>query len=520
MSLNAKRIIVGLLSFLFLITLIIVAWVEGLKERVGVELEPVLTGDNKPCFDCHKEKTPGVTAQWADGKHAEVGIGCYDCHKAKKGDLDGWHHEGKFISTLVTPKDCGHCHKDISAEFQDSHHAKAGQILGSLDNVLGETVEGPAAANAGCKQCHGSKITFQKDATGKTKRDKNGKPLIDTGTWPNSGIGRINLDGSIGTCSACHSRHRFSIEMARRPDNCGKCHLGPDHPQKEIFDESKHGIAFVTADQQHKMNMGEKEWILGKTYTSAPTCATCHMSATKNQPSSHNPGKRISWTLRPIISKRQENWEDKKRNMEDVCLNCHAPDWVAGHYAQYDGVVDLYNNKFAKPAKEIMTALKKANLVTSAPFDDKIEWTFFFLWHHEGRRARMGASMMAPDYTHWHGLYEVADRFYNELIPEAHELAHDVPEIGELIASILKREEHLWKKGLSKAEMEKVKDFYQKRYGQKELETLLQDEPTKAIPKAPLAPKDKPSKTIPKEPINTPSPSPYKDDSLTEKKVH
>jgi hypothetical protein len=48
-----------------------------------------------------------------------------------------------------------------------------------------------------------------------------------------------------------------------------------------------------------------------------------------------------------------------------------------------------------------------------------IEWTWFLLWHHEGRRARHGASMMAPDYTHWHGMYEVADRFYNHLIPEA-----------------------------------------------------------------------------------------------------
>ena len=25
--------------------------------------------------------------------------------------------------------------------------------------------------------------------------------------------------------------------------------------------------------------------------------------------------------------------------------------------------------------------------------------------------------MMAPDYTHWHGMYEVAERFYMELIP-------------------------------------------------------------------------------------------------------
>ena len=42
--------------------------------------------------------------------------------------------------------------------------------------------------------------------------------MIDNGTWPNSGIGRINLDGSLGTCAACHSRHRFSLAMARRPE--------------------------------------------------------------------------------------------------------------------------------------------------------------------------------------------------------------------------------------------------------------------------------------------------------------
>ncbi len=468
MSLNTKRIIVALLSFLFLITLIVVAWVEGLKQRLETEPSPVVSGENKHCYTCHQEKTPGVTAQWADSTHAESGVGCFDCHKAVEGDIDSWHHEGKLISTLVTPKDCGRCHADISAEFQESHHAKAGQILGSLDNVLGQIVEGPAAAHSGCQQCHGSKIAMQFDGQKQIYRDKNGKPLIDRATWPNSGIGRINLDGSIGTCTACHSRHRFSIEMARRPDNCGKCHLGPDHPQKEIYNESKHGIAFVTADQQGKMHMDEKEWIVGQTYSAAPTCATCHMSATRNQKRTHNPGQRITWTLRPIVSKRQENWEKKKRDMVDVCGNCHAPDWIEGHYTQYDEVVELYNNKFAKPAKKIMDSLRRAELITKTPFDDKIEWTFFYLWHHEGRRARMGASMMAPDYTQWHGFFEVAERFYQELIPEARELAHEHPEVEAVIASVLEMKDHQWKKEMSPEDLARVQAFYEERYGQKE----------------------------------------------------
>ena len=69
-----------------------------------------------------------------------------------------------------------------------------------------------------------------------------------------------------------------------------------------------------------------------------------------------------------------------------------------------------------------MSALLANDLRTKTNFDDKIEWTWFYLWHHEGRRARHGASMMAPDYAHWHGTFEVAERWYQELIPEIREI--------------------------------------------------------------------------------------------------
>ena len=70
--------------------------------------------------------------------------------------------------------------------------------------------------------------------------DRQGLPngKFDPATWPNTGIGRINPDGSAGSCSACHTRHSFSKAQAREPQTCGKCHLGPDHPQMEIYQES------------------------------------------------------------------------------------------------------------------------------------------------------------------------------------------------------------------------------------------------------------------------------------------
>jgi len=467
MNLEAKKVVVAVLSLLFLGSLLVVAWVEGGKQRFAPEPPAEFTTESKACYDCHEEKTPGIAAQWVDSTHARLGVGCYECHRADEGDVDGWTHEGRLIATIVSPKDCGACHPEIRDEFEKSHHAKGGEILGSLDNVLGEIVEGPAALNLGCRQCHGAKVEFLRDAAGQILRDKTeGKPLFDTATWPNSGIGRLNPDGSRGACTACHSRHRFTVAMSRRPESCGKCHMGPDHPQAEIYAESKHGIAFATAVDQGLMNLEARPWIVGRDYNAAPTCATCHMSATPTHPMTHDPGERISWTLRPAVSTRMEDWERKRKKMQDVCRNCHTPDWIEAHYAQYDDVVDLYNEKFAKPGAAIIDALAKAGKITPTPFDDEIEWTWYYLWHHEGRRMRMGASMMGPDFTQWHGAFEVAERFYVELIPQALELAHGDETVLAAIEQVMDAPEHAWKKGLSPEVRSRLRDFYQKKYGQ------------------------------------------------------
>jgi hypothetical protein len=250
--------------------------------------------------------------------------------------------------------------------------------------------------------------------------------------------------------------------------------LGPDHPQKEIYEESKHGVAY--RDLHAHMNLDSKTWVLGKDYTQAPTCATCHMSAhSRGGGVTHDPGERISWTNRPPVSllmdtdinhaviketdrqKRQQllhdSWQAKRDRMKQVCLHCHTTNYVASFYQQYDDFVINYNEKFAKPGQSIMDTLRKTKLITPKEFDEEIEWTWFYLWHHEGRRARHGASMMAPDYAHWHGMFEVAERFYKEFIPQAREITEHASDedqqeaadaVNEAIDEILARPEHQW----------------------------------------------------------------------------
>jgi len=543
MTLNQKRIVILSLAIVFLLSLVIVQYMEVARKHEELGLTPphiAVPASSKQCVNCHRQTTPGIIDHWRNSGHAVTGVACVECHRAQEGDADGFSHYGHTIATVVTPRDCSRCHAEIGAEFQASHHAKAGNILASLDNFLAETVEGArlpfnphsptpgkaveavdgnASAFSGCQQCHGSKVALsstdggmitvddlQPDDTGqptnldvlaKILKNQDGRPIFHASTWPNTGIGRLNLDGSRGSCSACHSRHDFSPRRARQPENCGKCHLGPDHPQKEIYEESKHGVAY--RDLKDEMNLKSGSWVLGEDYSQAPTCATCHMSGhTRNGGKiTHDPGIRISWTNRPPVSlvmdtdingdivtatdpaERQlliaDTAEAKRNRMKDVCSHCHTPDYVNAFYTQYDNLIILYNEKFGKAGLKIMASLRDNDLISPTQFDEEIEWTWFYLWHHEGRRARHGAAMMAPDYTHWHGMYEVAERFYMEMVPQTRELIAQGREHGmasqaaaaeQVLDGILSRPEHQWFEEGAEEANERIRRAMQEKYGQ------------------------------------------------------
>jgi hypothetical protein len=381
---------------------------------------------------CHKEKSPGIYSQWYESQHAVHNVTCIDCHGADKAESDAYLHYDAYIATLVTPKDCGTCHANEAEQVENSYHAHAGEILESADAYLAHVAAGQPVAMAGCESCHGTKVKLDPESPNKLSKK----------SWPNSGIGRINPDGSKGSCNACHTRHGFSKAQARQPEACSKCHLGPDHPQKEVYEESKHGNTYYT--NINKMNIEDDAWVVGVDYSAAPTCATCHMSATPTMKRTHDVGQRIAWTLRPPVSKHKDDWEAKRENMKQVCVNCHGSTFANGHFYQYDAVVRLYNEKFATPATELMNLVREKKLLENpASFSNDIEWIYWELWHHEGRRARHGAAMMGPDYTWWHGMYEVAKHFYFELIPAARE--YNDPDVNAYIDRLLTEDEmHRW----------------------------------------------------------------------------
>ncbi len=436
-----------------------------------VQLDPSEWNDpaGQECVSCHAKSSAGLTQQWRHSQHAAAKVNCLDCHQAEVNDIDAITHEGAVIATIVSPKDCGRCHTTEYEQQRGSVHSEAVRLIENRLPALAGHVGGDAVIAAGCDQCHGSKVVARPDGS------------LDASTWPNSGIGRINPDGSKGSCSACHGRHAFSKAQAREPTACVRCHAGPDSPDKAIYEASKHGMLF--AANRAQMGFNKDTWIAGKDYDAAPTCVTCHMGAAGKLKATHDVGLRNMWSLNTPISQRQQLiiFEDgdkleladtepppkrgsqyskndgsmgkvravasakrRRQAMTLVCLECHAKPFTQSFMAQFDAVVELYNEKFGRPAVSIMQTLYREGLLTPTPFDEPIEFTFWELWHDEGARARHGASMASPNHTWWEGMYLVGRNFYSRFLPQLKELA-GAQRSQELIDQyVLSQEHHDW----------------------------------------------------------------------------
>ena len=382
--------------------------VPPLKE---FRIERKITPDAKECIECHAKESKGIVADWAASRHAHSNVNCLDCHGAQAGDNDiSKEHlsEDKTpISAVVSPKDCSRCHPSEAAEYDRSKHANTIELINKIDPWLNGGMNNKIERITGCYHCHGTEIKFTEDGE------------FDKGTWPNVGVGRINPDGSKGSCSSCHTRHRFSLAEARKPEACGQCHLGPDHPQIEIYTESKHGAIYDTDGDMWNWTAAPGAWTPGVDYRS-PTCSVCHMSGNGELQTTHDVTERLAWetqaplTVRPADFKAwpaATDWKVEREKMKTVCLSCHSDDWVDGHFNNFDGAVANYDETYYKPMKKLIDELYEKGLLSKdKPLDEELEIDAYELWHHEGRRARFGAAMMAPDYAWWHGFYELKKR--------------------------------------------------------------------------------------------------------------
>jgi len=368
------------------------------------------------CAECHRRETSSVVHQYEMSRHAANGINCLDCHNA----LDGQNkldHKGFEIAAQLTSKNCAACHKTEYDQFLRSRHAA------------------PAwAAVAGDSDFTEEQITFaEKYHEGAVRRPHNmlsmleGPAAIKVGCLNCHDVGRPNPDGSIGTCTDCHARHSTSIALARQPETCGQCHMGPDHSQLEIYHESKHGVLFNAQKKHFDLTADPKK--MSTADMSVPTCATCHMSGLEGLKVTHDTTERLSWFLFAGTSDKRSNYERGQTEMKETCLKCHTQGPIEKFYAEAESVVHATNEKVDE-ANQLMTELREEGLLTPEPFDEPIEFLHFDLWHYYGRTAKHGAFMGGADFVQWHGNYELL-KVMQEMKEIAKELRADKAESDE-----------------------------------------------------------------------------------------
>src|SRR5512140_648871 len=315
-----RLLVLGLVGVIIVLGLILIIRLAGpANVAVSGEQRPdALANSSDSCVTCHRNASPGIVQQFGHSAMAAAKVGCRDCHEVKAGAPGAVEHEGSFVLQAPTTAMCQRCHQAETAQYNASRHGLPAwvAVAGSKDlspalmaayQAIPEgqfapdkarnqiaAMEGPDVTRFACESCHA--------------------------------VGRPAVDGSVGKCSACHQRHAFSLEQVRKPETCNQCHIGPDHPQWEIFTESPHGIAYATSGQN--WNWSAAAGTLSVTDFPAPTCAICHFSGFGGASTTHDVGDRLGWFLFSSLSERRPAYQDNLVRMQTVCLSCHNKNFV------------------------------------------------------------------------------------------------------------------------------------------------------------------------------------------------
>ncbi|MDN3513914.1 MAG: cytochrome c3 family protein [Candidatus Brocadia sp.] len=470
----------GIFVYMFCLISLLLCTVETLAgEERSEPLPDGLSEQTQLCVLCHRKYTPGIVEDWLTSRHSKITpeialakpvlerrissevipeslrsvvVGCYECHgQNPSAHKDNFDHFGFKINVVVSPNDCKTCHPTEVDQYSVSKKANALDILqkNPLYHTFVETITGlkevkgdkitPLKASEHskaetCYACHGTLVTVNGMKKVSTEIGVIEVPALTN--WPNQGVGRINPDGSRGACTPCHARHSFSIEIARKPYTCSQCHLEPDVPAFNVYQESKHGNIF--SSKQYEWNWNNVPWRIGKDFK-APTCATCHNSLITTSDGkvvvsrTHDFGSRL-WVRifgliyshpqpkdgRTYLIKNKDGLPiptaftgelaseyliDKdeqllrQAEMKKICQCCHNSDWVNLHFSKFDSTIAETDKMSLVATQLLLKAWNEGLADPSNPFDEMIEHKWMKQWFFYANSIRYASAMGGSDYA-------------------------------------------------------------------------------------------------------------------------
>jgi hypothetical protein len=194
------------------------------------------------------------------------------------------------------------------------------------------------------------------------------------------GTGRIHRNG----CISCHTRHRFDVEEARKPESCQTCHKGDGISVFELYSESKHGSIY-------KARGGEWNWkirmpdALGKGEYGSATCAICHMLQAERYggvKTTHKMTAKSIWNrglqalqvsgeqateagYKGFFEQVRKQATAQRQSMVLVCRHCHSEKF-AGDYLNAADEVKLAADLLVLRARSVLDGLARDGLGPSS----------------------------------------------------------------------------------------------------------------------------------------------------------
>lgn len=335
------------------------------------------------CLPCHERETPAAVAQWRGSAHA-AGVGCADCH--------GSDHEaivaGKAAVDITV---CGRCHDQALHQHVSSRHGMG------LHSGWGCTRAMPRRDPRECRFCH------EEGSTRPRSTVHCARFLAQSSEMGEIGCNRCHQVEN--SCASCHTSHLTDLAIVRRPEICATCHMGPDHPQWEMWQTSRHGVLHAAAGE-----------------AAGPSCQSCHMPA-----GSHNVSAGITMTSGMDLLPAEERGRQREA-MLAICGRCHTRGNSARELARADAVREQ-SAALVSRAAETIRSLNDRNLLQPSPAErpphplsgpqlvldaqmlyenlSRVERLFFKMKKYDLAKAVKGAYHQNPAYTHWYGNAEL-----------------------------------------------------------------------------------------------------------------
>jgi hydroxylamine dehydrogenase len=396
---SLRVLILGLIGVVVVFGVALIILVIGhAGQAVNLEAVDVLSNSSDECVTCHRTATPGIVSQLSHSTMAAAEVTCRDCHEVAANYPGAIEHEGSYVLASPTTAKCQKCHEAEVAQFYQSRHSLPAYVAVAGSKGLSPTLLAMYQAIP--------EGTFAPDKARNAIAVLEGPQITPFACENCHSIGIPAADESVGRCQKCHIRHEFSLEQARKPETCNNCHIGPDHPQWEIYQESAHGILYATRGST--WNWDTEAGNLTVTDFPAPTCALCHISGFGANGTTHDVGDRLSWFLFSSLSQQRPNWQDNRTNMQSVCFECHNANFITSMYTGADAATQQVND-WVTASNDLVAPLQNQGLINTANFDEPIDFTYFDLWHYWGRTTKFGTWMQGPDFTQWHGAYPLQE---------------------------------------------------------------------------------------------------------------